>query len=254
MSKEDVKIIKLYEDLTQNIEEFLENENAEILLEDDALLVNRILQNMNAAAEHMGKMIDSLVNMASGMKVILTKSTTEKIKTISNFLNVVAARTKSKAIKDAADKVLNWANARELKEVSKKVKSMGWDQKIVDPPKITSIIDRLHAIAKRGLAILNKNPKSILAGAIIAAGITTAGIMVYKKYLSAGTRSCKGKEGADRQKCLVQFRINGYKAEISIIRSSEGKCGQSNDPMTCRKRLEDRIKNLQSRIKSLGEK
>jgi hypothetical protein len=195
----------------------------------------------------MGTFIDTIVDMAKGMRIILTKPMVEKIKTISNFLHRMAGITNSKEIKNAADKLSNWAKTK-----GPQLPLPGYGPKI--DPKIVSIINRLEAIARRGLEILKKNPKSVLAGIAVASGIITAGIMIYKKYLSAGARSCKGKEGADKQKCIVQFRINAYKAEISIIRSSESKCSQSNDPMTCRKKLDDRIKSLQSRIKNLEGK
>jgi transcriptional regulator of acetoin/glycerol metabolism len=105
-----------------------------------------------------------------------------------------------------------------------------------------------HLQKTKQFAIAKKGPLIVASGAIAAA------IAIYKKYFSAAARACRGKTGAEKVECLKQFRINALRAKLSYLNASLSKCSQSDDPMTCRKKIQDYMEGVQKQIRKLESK
>ncbi len=257
MDKNDVKISQLYEELLHNIEEIFRDDEPEILMEQtDPLMFQRILKNLEFAVKKIGPAFDALIESLRGVKYIITEPMAHKLRIVASFFYKLAVLTNSKELRKVGEKFSSWAESKLAKYHLKVAKRFVKRQEVMwgaPPPQVVSFIDRVYNIAKKGLELISKH-KIVIGAAGVSAAAATAGVLIYKKYLSAAAKSCKSKIGDEKQKCLIQFRITGHKAEIASLRSSISKCSNASDPMTCRKKIEDRIKNIQDRIKGLEGK
>jgi len=89
-------------------------------------------------------------------------------------------------------------------------------------------------------------PAIVLASIISVAAIGAT--IIYKKYLSQGAKACKDKKGIDKNNCMKQFKISGYKAAINLLKSESSRCKNTKNPELCKSKIQQKINKYTSKI------
>lgn len=100
---------------------------------------------------------------------------------------------------------------------------------------------------------MSGSTKAAIAVATIAA-ILAGAYYVYKRYLSQATKTCQGKSGQDRQRCVLMFKINGAKAAILKLRENLPKCEYKKNPDRCKFQIQKQISKWNFRLQSYTKK
>jgi len=98
-----------------------------------------------------------------------------------------------------------------------------------------------------------RKSKIIGVTSLVAAG-AAASHAVYKRYMTKAARSCSGKKGMDRRNCVVAFRKKALQAKVSALQSISGKCSQTKNPSSCKKKYDAKIKKIRYKISILHSK
>ena len=97
----------------------------------------------------------------------------------------------------------------------------------------------------------HKKPIGITAGVVSAAALIAGGIYAYNRFLSKAAKKCVGYSGSEKSECMSRVRSGATDAEISELKKSMSLCAMSSDPMTCRKRLKDRLEKVTEQLYQL---
>jgi hypothetical protein len=82
----------------------------------------------------------------------------------------------------------------------------------------------------------------IIGGATLAAMIATAGVKVYKNYLSKIARTCN--KSSNKEKCMQKAREEATKFRIKQLQKAKSTCKKSKDPSKCESRVDKEIMKL----------
>ena len=82
-----------------------------------------------------------------------------------------------------------------------------------------------------------------VGGAVAAAALIAASVLVYKRFMSKAARSCKG-SGAEKTACMRRFKIDAKKKQIGILTSSMPKCKNTKNPEKCTNKIKTKINLL----------
>ena len=94
------------------------------------------------------------------------------------------------------------------------------------------------------------NPQAVATGAFVLAGASLLAIgsmYIYKRFFSASAKACKGKEGAERTKCVADFKVKAISSTISKLKSSASKCAKAKDPAKCRANIAKEVSRWEAK-------
>lgn len=97
----------------------------------------------------------------------------------------------------------------------------------------------------------HERPYTTVAKTITAAALLAAGAFVYNRFLSKAAKKCSDYVGDDKSECMKRVRSGASDAEMNELKKSMALCNMSSDPMTCKKRLKDRIAKVSEQIVQL---
>lgn len=111
---------------------------------------------------------------------------------------------------------------------------------------------------------VEKNPDLVaeitdigLAG---VAGAMTMGIVgytgaligtIWKQYLTKAARACRGLSGLEKKSCMVKFKRQAVKKQISVAASNKSKCAKTKNPGICSNKLDGKIRKLKAKLGEL---
>lgn len=216
----------LFENMTQeNIEETQE------FLTIGREVICDILESEIMDQDTFEKTINFVVNEASDYQILSVlmedKLDADKETMLIENLNEFAGTTF----------ILTEKNSEKLMEKSKGFYSTKHNVKIPTKPSIPSG-------AKGGLASYGK----AVDGLAVATVIAYTAYKVYKNYFSKAAKACGG--ASDKKGCMKQYKNKATQAQISQLRSGISRCSQSKNPAKCKGVIQNKINNLQSKIKA----
>ena len=85
-----------------------------------------------------------------------------------------------------------------------------------------------------------------IAAGIAAAAVIAAGALVYKRMFSKAAKSCSGKSGSEKTKCMAQFKVNAKRQQMSTLAKGIAKCKDEK----CKAKLKGKIQSLKSQMGS----
>lgn len=92
------------------------------------------------------------------------------------------------------------------------------------------------------------------------AGMLTATLLAYtgyalgtiwKQYLSKAARECKGFTGLEKKSCMVKFKKQAVKKQLTAVSSGKSKCAKTKDPVVCKRKLDLKIRKLKAKLGEL---
>jgi len=86
---------------------------------------------------------------------------------------------------------------------------------------------------------------------VSAAALLAAGAYAYNRFLSKAAKKCSDYAGNEKTECMKRVRAGASDAEMNELKRSMALCNMSSDPMTCKKRLKDRISKVSEQIEQL---
>jgi hypothetical protein len=99
-------------------------------------------------------------------------------------------------------------------------------------------------LQKNGIKAVGKIGVAVAAGA--AAGILAH--YVYKHYISAAGKKCKGKSGEEYKKCIANAKKTGLQKALGALRTAARKCGTDSNPAKCKAKYAKEIAKMQAKI------
>lgn len=72
---------------------------------------------------------------------------------------------------------------------------------------------------------------------------------VYKRYMSQAAKACRGLSFKQRTKCMLLYRIEALKQEISSLKNSSPKCEQARRVSLCKARIDKKVLEKQHQLK-----
>jgi hypothetical protein len=91
------------------------------------------------------------------------------------------------------------------------------------------------------------------AKALSIAALVAGGAYAYHRFLSKAAKKCSGYAGDEKTECMRRVKAGATDSEINELKRSMSLCSQSADPMTCKKRLKDRIGKLSEQLTQLRD-
>jgi len=92
-----------------------------------------------------------------------------------------------------------------------------------------------------------------LSGIMSATLILRYGSGLLSDYLTKAGRQCNHLNGASKNLCIIDFKIRGFEAERSALRSKQNLCGKSRDPLVCREKIKNKLETINNQLKDLYE-
>ena len=90
--------------------------------------------------------------------------------------------------------------------------------------------------------------------AVIVAAIVASAYGVYKRYMTAAARACKGRKGMERRDCMRQYQKKALQARITVLQQQIVRCANSKNAEKCKNQIESNIKKLRYKISTLHSK
>jgi hypothetical protein len=78
--------------------------------------------------------------------------------------------------------------------------------------------------------------------------------MLYKHLFSKAARACSHYTGYQKRICLTQYKINATNKEIISLKASLSKSSESKDPEKFKQKINERIIELEVRLKKLNKR
>jgi len=210
-----------------------------------------------------------------------TKQNQKKKAALGNTPKVKPAQTKKKAaakkavpkklqglqnpkktVKKAATKTTTVAGGKVAVDASGTLKSKGATQQLID--KGRGKVDDAAAWSMRAASdVRQRATKAAVAAkpyvkkagyAAIVAAITASAYAVYKRYMTAGSRACRGRSGMERRDCLRGYRKKALQARITALQQQRTRCDNSRNPEKCKSGIDMEIKKVRYKISTLHSK
>ena len=108
-----------------------------------------------------------------------------------------------------------------------------------------------HGAAKTVAGISNSQ---VATGAFVLAGaavIATAAWYIYKRFFSAAAKACSTKSGAEKTKCINQFKRKAVMATIGKLNGSKSKCAAGKAGEKCRINVDHAILKWRRKMASI---
>lgn len=101
-----------------------------------------------------------------------------------------------------------------------------------------------------GKVAWDDNKTKISAGALVAAAVLAA-YKFFRNHSNQAKEACKNLSGLQRDVCITTHKIDALNKENAILNSQKSKCGTTTDPITCAKKLDQKIQSNNSEIENL---
>jgi len=114
---------------------------------------------------------------------------------------------------------------------------------------VTAAYEKIKRIPKKhpeGYKSAVRTAKVVTVVALLAAGA-----YAYNRFLTKAARKCSDYAGSDKTECMKRVRAGASDAEMNELKKSMALCSMSSDPMTCKKRLKDRITKVSEQLEQL---
>jgi hypothetical protein len=120
-----------------------------------------------------------------------------------------------------------------------------------------TISELLYAIKHNDIGKLIQNSSFfglVLAPVLAGVAITIVSIIIYRRYLSAAGKSCRGTSGENKDNCLNKYRIKALEASNNYLKTQIKTCSKSKNPTVCKNKIDDRIQHNGIKIRKLQTK
>ena len=87
--------------------------------------------------------------------------------------------------------------------------------------------------------------------AFTAASLSMTAFNIYKQYLTRAARSCKDLPPKEKGICMLRYKLQGKKAQLSKLNGSMGKCNRGRKPELCKQKLVNKAQKVASDVEFL---
>ena len=119
---------------------------------------------------------------------------------------------------------------------------------------VASQATKSYEIAKNFVQANPQKSKVLLGPALLSALLLFAAYKTYQRFFSRAAKACKGKSGADKTNCMLQFKIKALEAQVADLNAAKRGCNVSRRPVKCNVVLEKKIQKIKQKIKKLESK
>ena len=85
-----------------------------------------------------------------------------------------------------------------------------------------------------------------------AASLTVAAFNAYKQYLTKAARTCKNLPPREKGVCMWNFKFQGKKKELQILKGSISKCNKTKDPKQCMLKLKEKAIKISQQVQFIA--
>ena len=110
-------------------------------------------------------------------------------------------------------------------------------------PELVAEVYQAHDIEQAGIA-------GMLTATLLAYTGFALG-KIWKQYLSKAARECKGLVGLEKKSCMIKFKRQAVKKQLSAASSGKSKCAKTKDPVVCKRKLDGKIRKLKAKLGEL---
>ena len=129
------------------------------------------------------------------------------------------------------------------------LKSNGYNsQTYKELEKVQAAIDKLKSDRKIIIGQVRRNSAAVI-GISLSSLIIYIGYRTYKEHLSAAARACKDKIGQEKNKCMQDFKKFANIKRLNLLRKEVSKCSVSKNEEVCKRKVNNEIRRIQSKIK-----
>ena len=130
---------------------------------------------------------------------------------------------------------------------------------LINDDKTLQVLDELgietgNVFGKSVLGIHGSETEMTVASAVIAALIARAAYRLYKDKLTKAGRKCSYiKHGTtERKACERKAKVDAMKAQINVMKAGmNSKCGKAKEPEKCKAKVQNKIKDIQTKMQNL---
>lgn len=127
-----------------------------------------------------------------------------------------------------------------------------------DPQQATGLMAKLRGAldsAKELPAKISKFAQSpaglAVGGAALAALAIYGATKAYKRFFSKAAKACAGMSGADKSRCMNQYKVKGLQAQINDLKAGASACKAAKNPDKCQGAITRKMAGLQKKIGAL---
>ena len=153
----------------------------------------------------------------------------QKLKIVAGAIIVESELSKSSKLQ-----LLNWLQ-NEATEIQ--VKSFLLDGEILklDEQAIEIVNDRF-SVAYKNQTLYEQVITALVLG------------MIYRKFLSKASRTCKAVKGKEKSECIKKFRIQAMKAQMTALQQGYSRCSQHKHPEDCKNKTANKMKSIKAKL------
>ena len=90
--------------------------------------------------------------------------------------------------------------------------------------------------------------------AVLVAAAAFAAAKAYKRYFTKAGKTCAGKKGIEKKKCIMQVKQKAQQEKLKQLQSAlSSGCPKSKDPASCKQKLQSKISKEKAKMGMLGE-
>lgn len=90
--------------------------------------------------------------------------------------------------------------------------------------------------------------------AFTAASLSMSAFSIYKQYLTRAARSCKDLPPKEKGICMLRYKLQGKKAQLSKLHANTPKCNKTKKPELCKQKLVNKAQKVGSDIEFLTKR
>jgi hypothetical protein len=90
--------------------------------------------------------------------------------------------------------------------------------------------------------------------AFSAASLSMGAFNIYKQHLTRAARSCKDLPPKEKAICMLRFKLQGKKAQLSSLNGNMPKCNKTKDAELCKQKLLNKARKVGSDIEFLAKR
>jgi len=91
----------------------------------------------------------------------------------------------------------------------------------------------------------------VVAAATLAALAAFAGYKLYQAKFSAAAKACAKLQGEEKTVCMKKFKLGAMNDQLIALKQGLSACPNSSNPEQCSKTLQNKIRKLEMKMKSL---
>ena len=97
----------------------------------------------------------------------------------------------------------------------------------------------------------DKNKMKYVGTTVLVAAALYGAYKIYKRFFTKAGKMCASYSGEEKEKCINKFKKLAIQKQIQELQKSQSKCSESNNPLKCKKAIEEKIKKLKEKINRL---